>query len=294
MSTQNINISPKNITGPCDLKCAYNFVYPDTNLTAQNDGIMISLTADNYNNSPVTYNSQKYNVSKISIVCPSIHTFDASNADAELIIEHTPVVSGPVLNVCIPIISSTNTNESTYFISEIIQNVAINAPVEGETTTLNITDFSLQKIIPNKPFYSYTDQTYDWIVFGVLLAIPVDSDTLATLGQIIQPFSMETYSDSLFLNKLGPNNVKNNDGIYISCKPTGSSTEETSVEQNKNTPSYNLSSITSSPVLKTIVQIIAGCIIFILIFLVFNFTYIFITTGELKMPSFSKKPEIKS
>ena len=84
MSTQNINIARDNVEGKCDLKCSYNFKYSESNTTAKNEGIEISLTYDNTNTSPVTYNTQKYNVSKITIMCPSIHTFDGALAAAEI------------------------------------------------------------------------------------------------------------------------------------------------------------------------------------------------------------------
>jgi hypothetical protein len=38
-----INISPQSITGKCDLKCAYNFDYPTTNLVATNNGTNITI-----------------------------------------------------------------------------------------------------------------------------------------------------------------------------------------------------------------------------------------------------------
>ena len=41
MSTQSIDISKKNVSGKCDLKCAYNFQYPESNTTAKNQDIMI-------------------------------------------------------------------------------------------------------------------------------------------------------------------------------------------------------------------------------------------------------------
>ena len=78
------------------------------------------------------------------------------------------------------------------------------------------------------------------------------------------------------------------DGIYISCKPTGSSNEETAVEYDKNTTSYDMSKMLDSPVTKTIFQIIIGCIVFILIFLLISYAYTFITTGEPKMPTMPK------
>ena len=92
----------------------------------------------------------------------------------------------------------------------------------------------------------------------------------------------------LFFNTSGPNSTKVGEGIYISCKPTGSSNEETEVEYSKNTPSYDFANILDNPATKTIFQIIVGCILFILVFIIFNYIYQWITTGETKIPSLSK------
>jgi hypothetical protein len=283
MTTQNINITSKNINGPCDLKCAYSFAYSEGNLTATNEGIMISLTTDGSRQPPVTYNTQKYNVSKIMIVSPSIHTFDGTTANAEIIIEHSPSTGGNLLSVAIPIVSSSETTDASNFINDIIQDVATNAPAQGETTNLNISGFTLQKIIPMKPFYSYETDTTDWIVFGNLYAIPVNSTILTTLGQIIKPYALPTPGDKLFFNKNGPNNNVKNDGIYISCKPTGSSKEEVPIEYAKNTPSYDFVSLLNSPNSKIVFQVLIGCILFILIFFVFNYLYTYVTTGQTKL-----------
>lgn len=283
MTTQNINITSKNINGPCDLKCAYSFAYPESNLTATNEGIMISLTTDGSRQPPVTYNTQKYNVSKIMIVSPSIHTFNGSTAAAEIIIEHSPSTGGNLLSVAIPIVSSSETTDASNFLNDIIQDVATNAPAQGETTNLNISGFTLQKIIPMKPFYSYTNNATDWIVFGNLYAIPLNSSILTTLGQIIKPYALPTPGDKLFFNKNGPNNNVKNDGIYISCKPTGSSKEEIPIEYAKNTPSYDFFSLLNSPNLKIVFQVIIGCFLFILIFFIFNYLYTYVTTGETKL-----------
>ena len=43
MSTQSIDISKKNISGKCDLKCAYNFNYPESNTTSKNNSVFINL-----------------------------------------------------------------------------------------------------------------------------------------------------------------------------------------------------------------------------------------------------------
>jgi len=294
MSTQNIDISRENIQGKCDLKCAYNFKYSESNSTAKNNGVNISLTYDNSNVPPVLYNNQKYTVSKIIITCPSLHTFNGTTTDAEIYIEHTPVKGGPTLNVGIPIKSSSESSTASNLITEIIQNVSTNAPTEGDSTNLNITDFNLQNIIPNKPFYSYTESEHsEWIVFGILEAIPLSSSTLSTLSQIIKPFQLSVTGGALFINSSGPNSSGNiGDGIYISCKPTGSSEEETPVEYSKNTVTYDFSNLLDNPVTKTIFQIIVGCIIFIILFLFINYIYTFITTGGVQMPSIPKMPSI--
>jgi hypothetical protein len=292
MTTQNINITSKNINGSCDLKCAYSFAYPESNLTATNEGIMISLTPDGSRQPPVTYNTQKYNVSKIMIVSPSIHMFDSSNSNAEIIIEHSPSTGGNLLSVAIPIVSSSETTEASNFINDIIQAVATNAPSEDETTNLNISGFTLQKIIPMKPFYSYEDDTTDWIVFGKINAIPLNGTILNTLGKIIKPFPLPTPGENLFFNKIGPNNNVKNDGIYISCKPTGSSKEEIPIVYAKNTQSYNFFSSLNSPYFKLIFQLIIGLILFIVTFFMFNHLYTYVTTGKLnlKFPTFQQTP----
>ena len=290
MSTQNIDISPQNVSGKCDLKCAYNFKYSESNSTARNNGVMIGLTYDNSSVPPVLFNNQKYNVNSIFITCPSVHTFNGSQAAAEIMIEHTPVVGGPQLNVAIPITSSSESSTASNLITEIIQSVGTNAPSQGNSTNLNLTGFTLQNIVPNKPFYSYTDSgNNEWIVFGILSAIPLSSGTLSTLGQIIKPFPLPMSGGPIFLNSSGPNSSGTvGDGIYISCKPTGSSEEESAVEYEKNTPSYDFSNMMNSPTFMLIIQIIIGCIIFIILFVLISYAYSFLTTGVAKLPTIPK------
>ena len=292
MSTQSIDISKKNVSGKCDLKCAYNFQYPESNTTAKNQGVLINLSYDNSKTPPVTYNTQKYSVAQVIISSPSLHLFNGATTDAEILIIHTPVKGGPELFVCIPIKSSSESSDASYLLKEIIDITGTNAPSEGESTNLSISGFTLDKIVPNKQYYSYTDQgTNDWIVFGILDAIPLNSATITTLQKIIKPYPIPMIGGELFINTTGPNSTKVGDGIYISCKPTGSSNEETTVEYTKNTPSYDFANILDNPVTKMIFQIIVGCILFIIVFIIFNYIYQFITTGETKIPpipSFSK------
>jgi len=290
MSTQNINISPQNISGKCDLKCAYNFKYSESNSTATNNGVMLSLTYDNNSVTPVLFNNQKYNVSNIMIVCPSLHVFNGSQAAAEIIIEHTPDLGGNQLNVAIPIISSSESSNASILITEIIEACGTNAPSEGTSTNLNLNGFTLESIVPSKPFYNYIDSTNnEWIVFAILFAIPLSSGTLTTLSQIIQPYALPMTGSSLFLNSSGPNSSGNiGDGIYISCKPTGSSEEETTVEYSKNTTSYDFSNMLDSPTAFLVIQIIVVCILFIIVFIGLGYVYNLITTGSTKLPQLPK------
>ena len=165
-----INISKQNVIANCDLKCAYNFVYTETSLTANNRGQMITFTLDKTNTPPVVYNQQKYSVDTMMLVSPSIHIFNGATTDAELFIGHTPVLGGNKLNVCIPISKSSNTSAASKLVTDLIQNVASNAPAPNETATINIDGFTLNSIVPSKPFYSYTDETnkVEYIVFDIL------------------------------------------------------------------------------------------------------------------------------
>jgi len=272
MSNENINISPKNITGKCDLKCSYQFKYPESSSTAKNNGVVINLTYDSRNISPVIYNNQKYNVSNISIMSPSIHMFNNNKMSGEIMIEHSPTNGGNNLNICVPFKSSTESSPASTIISDIIKKVATNSPSEGDTT--NIGSFSLQKIVPRKPFYTYNNNSTDYIVFGMIDAISINSSTITTLQQIIKPFELSTPGESLFYNSKGPiTGLQLGDGIYISCQPTGSSQEETEVTYEKDNTSSDFSNISESPIFKMIILILIGCILFISIFYGINIFY---------------------
>jgi len=296
MTTQNINISKQNISGKCDLKCSYNFKYSETNLIAKNNGVSIALTTDSNKIPPVTYNNQKYNVTNIEIVSPSIHLFNGATATAEIIINHTPIQGGSQLNVAIPITSSSESSTASTLITQVIQSVSSNAPAANETTNLSISGFTLQDIVPSKPFYSYTgasDNT-DYIVFDITNAIPLSSSIITTLQQIIKPFPLPTPGGKLFFNSTGPNTTKVGEGIYISCKPTGSSDEETAVTYNKNVTTYDFTDLTNNPTVKLIFQIIIGCLLFIGVFLVVSYGYSYIVNGEAKMPDVMQQFKIGS
>ena len=241
-----INISAQKITGKCDLKCAYNFDYPTTNLVATNQGLYIALKFDNQTSTPVTFNNTKYNVIQMLISNPSIHLFNGSQTAAELIIMHSPQNGGPYFSVCIPIVQSNNSSDATNLVTEIIQLVSSGAPAAGETTTLNIANFTLNNIVPKKPFYNFNSTLLggNCIAYGNTFAIPLSQTTLSKLTSIIKPFNISDTSDGeLFINSNGPNQSSSNDGIYISCNPTGNSEETTETTTTTNTNSSSSSGV---------------------------------------------------
>jgi carbonic anhydrase len=292
MSNQNINISASNVKGKCQLKCSYAFKYTESNSTAKNNGVLIDLTYDSTNVPPVVYNTEKYVVENITIVSPSIHTFNDKSMPGEIIITHNPENGGNSLKVCIPFTSSIESSTSSQLISDIINKVATNAPSQGDSTNLNMS-FNLQKIVPRKPFFVYSGENSDWIVYGQLDAIPLSSTTITTLQKIIKPFPIPMPGGDLFYNSKGPiSGVQLGDGIYISCQPTGSSEEETAVEYDKNSSSFDFSNVLESPIFKLIIIILIGCLLFIIIFYGISTFYKYLSSDLTPIPGLSSLPKV--
>lgn len=234
---QNVmNITQRSVYGRCNLKCSFSSKYEISNSSATNNDIFVSVTYDKQTMPSVVFNYQKYNVSTIKIYSPSLHLYDGAKVQGEIIIEHQPVGVGSVLNVCIPIVQSSDNSKAGQVISQIIEKVSANAPSKGNTTKLNINDFTLQDIIPNKPYFNYTNKSgVNHILFSKLDAIPVNQTLLESLSKIIKPFQLTMPESKLFFNSDGPN-TKNDlakQGIYISCNPTGDSEETTNITTNK-------------------------------------------------------------
>jgi carbonic anhydrase len=288
-----INISSKNIYGNCDSKCLYNFKYNESNLTVKNNGINISMICDNNNVPPVIYNGVKYSVSQIMLFSPSLHLFDGNNVNAELMVEHIPESGGQNLFVCVPIVNSNDSSTASTLLSPVIKSVAAKAPSANETTILNLSGFTLNKIIPKSPFFSYSgsysNSTADFIVFGINYAIPLNSTILTSLSSIIKPFKLPMIGNNLFFNEKGPNLTDSvGDGIYISCQPTGSSEEKIDIINDVNSEFGNSSqNLLDDSTIRIIFKLLVGCILIIIIFLLLAVAFSKFTNTPIKMPFFS-------
>jgi hypothetical protein len=220
-----MNISPQNIAGTCESKCSYAFNYPTTNsTTVSNYGAYLQFTYELSNNSPVLYNNKSFNVSSINIYSPSLHKYNGSSTDGEVVIRHTPVSGGNPLYVIIPLSTGGLTTTGSQVISNVINAAAKSAPSAGKNTNKGVGEFTLNKFIPMKQFYSYTTSRMDCIVFDISNAIGINSDDITTFKKIVtaapsNPFAGNT---SLFINTKGPSNSITGGGsdIYIDCQPT--------------------------------------------------------------------------
>jgi len=261
-----INISRGNVAGPCSLKCAYSFQYPVSSCVATHWSDNITLSYDKSNLPPVNYNGNKYQVTSVSL-SPDSYTlyFNQNKSDACFIITHEPVLGGPYLYVIIPIKKSPSTIASTSILTEIINAVSSGAPNVGEKTTVNLSNYSLNHIVPNKPFYQVSEYNYDLIIFGIENAIPLSEETVKKLNTLCSDVVSTSAFDpkqqspvKIFYNKDGPS--KEGSDIYIDCQPVNESEDTVEVPMNKPDSEW-FSELIRSAVFQSIVV----CLILILL-----------------------------
>ena len=277
-----IDISIKNISGKCDLKCAYSFKYPNSSCTATNRGEYISIAYDSSSNAPVTYNGVGYNVNEIRIYSPSLHTFNGTHAAAELMIIHASNKGTKPLLVCVPFMEGNTSTKGSSILTSVVNGMSSNAPSEGETASVYIDDFTMDAFVPKKPYFSYTAiQPYqpcvgdvDLIVFTPVMSSGyIASGTLHKLNTIISnnSYTIKT-GPLLFFNEKGPGTSGLGGEIYIDCKPIDKSSEETLITQEVPNSSSNISvNIDVNTILENpLFQIIISSLLFVGIILIFT------------------------
>ena len=245
-----------NYNSTCDLKCKYSFRYPLSNLILTNAGNYLSIIPESFNDPPVSYNSNKYNVTEIRLYQKSLHTYAGNNADAELLIIHNNVNGSDMMIVSIPImVGSANPTSSDIFDS-IISELAKTANSVGTQTTLNNVSFTLGQLIPMKPYFSYNgtlpfppfDGTMSYVVFNIDSALSMSSPAFQSFSSIIAQSNspISPVQNGLYYNGSGPTYYSpsgNSDEIYIECLPTGSS-GEVLIQKSKGTETtFNTSSL---------------------------------------------------
>jgi carbonic anhydrase len=273
-ATAPIDISISKIVGKCDLKCSYSFHYSNSSCIATNRGDYISISYDKSSSPPVLYNATGYDVKEIRLYTPSLHSYNDSKTDGELVIVHTSNTGSKPLLVCIPIKSNNTSSVSAMFFKTLIDTVASSAPSDGESTTVNIPKFNLDFLVPRKPFFSYSatepyqpcNDNVDYIVFGPLQAsLDMMPETLTKLQTIIMsnPYDIKS-GPNLFYNDKGPSQGGAGGGeIYIDCQPVGSSDELTEVVTDMGSSPYP--STVSEWLNNPLVKLLLGSLLFIII-----------------------------
>jgi hypothetical protein len=246
------NISQDNVSGECNLKCAYSFQYSNSNCVANNVGSAIGLSYDGSNVPPVTYNGNKYKVSEVSISTTAYFLFNGKPVKGIIMISHTPIVGGNTFLVVIPIISGNSSMPSSNILTNIINETANLAPKSGNKSIISVENYNLNNIVPKKPFYSFNipgPGGTDIIAYGVEYAITIDADTIAKLNSIIkgETFTFKAaYFGNIFFNPKGPNSSgssSGNDDIYIDCQPVNVSEETIQMStENKLSADYQMKS----------------------------------------------------
>jgi len=302
-SNSPIDITDKS-SGTCELKCKYLFKYNDSSSRITNKGNYLSLSYDKPNTDPVVYNSIPHYVEEVRIYTPSLHAYNGSNAEAELIIIHTNDYNTKLL-VCIPIIP----NEETGVLEFIIETASKFAKKNGQNTFMS-KPMNLNNFIPLKKMYVYRGNLpfspcngdNNIIVFNKneKAYLSISKNSLSLLTGIITKNIIKPKENSYFVNNKGPQSLSSSDGgeIYIDCKPIsddGKAIDDEDENEIKSPLSdmfskINYKSIVNSIIFQIIMSILGAYIIYKFFFFVMNR----FKTGEsdLKVPM--QFPSLKS
>lgn len=232
-STAPINIPLSKSVYPCDLKCAYNFTYGNSNCNISNEQNFVKLSYDKQSDAKsIRYNTINMHVQEVRIYSPSLHKYQGQHADAELLILHGG--NGTNLIVSVPIMAGSKTSKGGSLLNDIIEQGLPRITNLGESATIGVDNYNLDSIVPKKPFFSYSGTLlyapcsgqYNYIVFDRVHAVNISQESLQQLRNVISPLTAPIRDTEPFYNKLGPNTGGNADSeIYIECNPTGSDGE---------------------------------------------------------------------
>lgn len=216
----------KRSAGKCSLKCLLMYNYGNSSCTVRNVSDQLLIPYDG--NNDVMFNSLSYTPVEVRIFKPSIHQFEGSYADAEIVVVHTGPNGGLLL--CIPVNTTTSVAASSG--AKLFEDIVASSPASNQSTSLNITDFNLNHIVPKSSYFSYTGTVpygtcnpeimYNYVVFP-LNSFKVNQGTIDALGNLIHDSYITTYAGTCYWNEMGTkNNGFAGDGqIYIDCQPVG-------------------------------------------------------------------------
>lgn len=280
IATAPVNIDSNQTYDDCKLKCQLTFDYNTSSCTATHRDNYISLSYDQTTSPPVSFNLSGYTVFETRIYVPSLHSYNNSQADGEIIIVHNSDSGKPPLLICIPIKKGNSNTSASTALAAIVKDVKNNANSVDSSTAVTMQNFNLNDFVPRKPFYSYigtepylpcTATNNIFVVFtpnyGYVDIATTDFNILSTLISkhlyTLKPIKNSKRKNIAF-NKKGPVSGKNDGQIYIDCQPVGQSDDTvTVVTGTSNTGVYD---IVNNPFM----QFFLGTIIFILFIWIVN------------------------
>lgn len=230
-------------SGECELKCEYRYEYGNSNVMLRNKGNYISLNYDQKTEPEVLFNTDRYSIREVRIYTPSLHTYNGKKAPAEMLIIHSS--SNKNLIVSIPLITDTSQTDSSKFFNKVSEYIRKFAQNTNNVTSMGgSVEWNLNDWIPKKNYYSYIGTSpfendrcsgkYNYVVFDMNLGATasINKRDLDEVKKYISINNINTKNNKYFISKntakygLGPTN----DDIYISCSPTGSSTDQELVQ----------------------------------------------------------------
>jgi hypothetical protein len=169
---------------------------------------------------------------------------------------------------------NNSSSVSANLFKTVVETMANNAPSDGESTTVKVSHYNLESIVPRKSFFSYSatepyqpcSSNVDLLVYAPLTAcLDISQDTLNQMAAIIasNPYDIKT-GPLLFYNEKGPSPYGSGNGqIYIDCQPVGQSeeTEQVVTDTGSSSGTFDLNSLLNNPTFK----LILGSLIFVLL-----------------------------
>ena len=256
--------APINITttsSKCTSTCKFKYKYAISDCVLTNGGDYLGIQTTEKGNE-VYFNNALYNVAEVRMYAPSLHTYNGSHADGELIIDH--VGGGNNLLVCIPLkISGTAASGASSFFHAFLPYVP---QKEGGVSNVNVSNWSLNTIIPQGQYYFYNGTApyppctgaYNILVFGAKKALQVSSTSFAHFTAVIKKNTIMTKgapAGGLFVNPTGSVNNATSDDIFIDCQPVRTPGAESDDPAKKKTAPKGFDSLFKSPALAVVLGI---------------------------------------
>lgn len=293
-ATSPINISKS--AKDCTSICNYQYSYGLSDCQLTNKGDYLSIITSQSGNS-VSFNNTIYSLTGCRLYRPSLHTYNGSHAEAELILVHGGS-GGKNLLVCIPVVSGKGSSQSATFFNAF---VPLAPQTEGGKASVNVNNWTLNTVIPKAGYYFYQATapfppctgSFNFVVFDKSSPAYIAAADLPHLEAAVkaQTYVVKpTIPTGLFYNRGGTINggapgisgsSSGNSGsdseIYIDCRPVGQEDDDDEDESVYTIPKFNfehdedkLKQFFKGKTGMTLVSVLVGIVALIILKKVYN------------------------